>query len=197
MNQAVERIQQAVRAEAGAEAARLRAEAQRQLDQLVSGCRREEEEKGRAAATAERARCEQIKFREISRAQRQARLDELAARNNAIDRIFQQVREEVLKLTSAHYKKLLLKWLGEPEAAEGGELIPSQRDEKVMAEILTEINAARPREAQFVLSKTRATFHAGFALRTPRYEITRSLDGWLDEKKREMAPRLEKELFGA
>ena len=54
--------------------------------------------------------------------------------------------------------------------------------------------------AQFVESAwgagARAPFESGFVVRTAQYVVERSLDGWLEERKREMAPRLERELFG-
>ena len=75
-------------------------------------------------------------------------------------------------------------------------MVPAERDAALVGELVREANASRPAEAAFTMSGARAPFESGFVVRTAQYVVERSLDGWLEERKREMAPRLERELFG-
>lgn len=196
MNEAVQRIQRAVREEAEREAAHILREAKEQLVQMLSDARGEEEQAAKAQLAAERAACEQQALREISQFQRALRLDSLGARNQAIQEIFAAVREELHRLPEERYRALLRRWIAEIEAPEGGELRAGAQDARIVKELVAEVNAARPLRARLTIASTPAPFDSGFIFSTPRFQIERSLAGWLEEQKREMAPRLEQELFG-
>ena len=120
----------------------------------------------------------------------------LGARNLVVEGIFSRVREAALRMPAAAYRKLLRNWLSGVDAPEGGEVIPAARDAAVVGELVAELNRARPPEAAFSVSNGRAAFESGFIVRTPRFQVERSLEGWLAEQKRELAPRLRRELFG-
>ena len=196
MKIAVERIQRSVREGAEAEAAHTLREAREELDQRVAAAREEEEHKALVAVEDERQRLAQEEFREVSRARRAMRLSLLAARNRVIEEIFSQARGEALRMPADRYREILRKWIAEADAPEGGEVLPAPRDAALMEGLVAELNRSRPPGAALVLSKARAPFESGFIVRTPRFEIERSLDGWVEEQKRELSPRLERELFG-
>lgn len=196
MKKAVEKIQQTVRAEAEAEAAHTLREAREELDQRVAAAREEEEHKALAAVEDERQRLAQEEFREISRAQRAMRLALLSARNRVIEEIFSRARGEALRMPADRYGKIMQNWLAEVDVPRGGEVLPAARDAALIEGLVAEMNRSRPPEAALALSKERAPFESGFIVRTPRFEIERSLEGWIEEQKRERAPRLERELFG-
>ena len=196
MNNAIDRIRGAVRGEAETEAARILAEAREQLERMLDEFRRDEEGKALAAVEAERRRLAQESFREISRAQRGARLALLAARNRVIDEIFSRARAEALHLPEGRYREILRRWLVAVDAPGGGEVIPARRDAALVERLVGEVNASRPAAAALVVSAARAPFESGFVVRTAQFEVEWSLDEWMGEQKREMAPRLERELFG-
>lgn len=196
MNNAIERIRGAVREEAEAEAAHVLAEAREQLERILEESRREEDRKALAAVEAARARLSQEAFRDVSRAQRGARLALLAARNRVIDEIFSRVRQEALRLPAERYREVMRRWLAGVDAPGGGEVIPASRDAALIERLIPEVNASRPADAALTVSAARAPFESGFIVRTAQFEIERSLDGWLEEQKRESSPRIERELFG-
>ncbi|MEJ2745520.1 MAG: V-type ATP synthase subunit E family protein [bacterium] len=196
MKKSVERIRETVRVEASTEAARILKEAREQVERLLGDARRAEEEKGRARRDAERARCEREVSREIARAHQASRLALLGARNRAIDEIFAKVREEVLNLSPERYVKMLRVWFAELDSSSGGEIIAASRDTRSLATLIEEANKGRAHESRLTLSKETAPFESGFIFRTARYEVEISLDSWLGERKAEMSPRIEKELFG-
>jgi vacuolar-type H+-ATPase subunit E/Vma4 len=196
MKNAVERIRHSVREGAEAEAAHTLREAREELDQRVAAAREEEEHKALAAVEGERQRLAQEEFREVSRAQRAMRLSLLAARNRVIEEIFSMARGETLRMPADRYRKIMQHWLAEVDVPRGGEVLPAARDAALIEGLVAEMNRSRPPEAAFALSKERAPFESGFIVRTPGFEIERSLEGWIEEQKRELAPRLERELFG-
>lgn len=196
MKKSVEQIREAVQAEAAAEAARILQEARAQVERLLDDARRAEEEKGLARRDAERTRREQEVAREIARAQQSSRLALLEARNRVIDRVFARVREEIFRLPPEQYVKMLRAWLLELDLSSAGEIVAAPRDARALATLIEEANKARARELQLALSGEAAPFESGFIFRTARYEIEKSLDAWLEERKAEMAPKIEKELFG-
>jgi len=196
MKKAVEQIQKAVREEASAEAARILREARAQVERLLEDARRVEEDKGRARRDGERARCEQDVAREIARAQQASRLALLGTRNRVIDEIFARVREEALQLPRERHGKMLRAWLAEIDSSSGGEIIAAPRDAHALEALVREANRGRGSESRLALSGEKATFESGFIFRTPRYEVKKSLDSWLEEQKMEMSPQIEKELFG-
>jgi vacuolar-type H+-ATPase subunit E/Vma4 len=195
MKKSVERIRETVRKDASAEAAQILKQARAQVERLLGDARRAEEEKGRARRDADRARCEQEVSRQIARAHQAARLALLEARNRAIDGIFARVREEALKLPAEQYAKMLRAWLVELDPSSGGEIIAAPRDSRSLATLIEEANKGRAPESRLSLSKETAPFESGFIFRTARYEEEKSLDAWLVERKAEMAPRIERELF--
>lgn len=196
MKKSLEQIREAVRAEASAEAARILREARAEVQRLLDEARRAEEEKGRARREAERTRREQDAAREIARAQQGSRLALLDARNRAIDRIFAAVREEARSLPPERYGKMLRAWVAELDPSSGGEVIAAPRDAHALAALIEEANGGRASGSRLTLSKEAAPFESGFIFRTARYEVEKSLGAWLEERKTEMAPRIEKELFG-
>lgn len=196
MKKSVEKIRGAVSAEASAEAARILQEARAEVKRLLDEAGRAEEDKFLSMRDAERARCEQELAREVARAQQASRLALLEARNRAIDRIFAGVRGEVLRLPPEQYVKMLRAWIVEIDASSAGEIVAAPRDARSLATLIEEANASRAREAHLTLSNETAPFESGFIFRTARYEVEKSLDAWLEERKAETAPRIEKELFG-
>ena len=196
MKKAVEQIRGAVHAEASAEAARILQEARAQVERLFDDARRAEEDKGLARRDAERIRREQEAAREIARAQQASRLALLEARNRVIDRIFARVREDIFRLHPERHVKMLRAWLAALDPSAAGEIVAAPRDARALATLIEEANRARAREARITLSGETAPFESGFIFRTARYEIEKSLDAWLVERKAEMSPRIEKELFG-
>ncbi len=196
MKKAVEQIRKAVREEASAESARILQEARAEVDRLLEDSQKAEEETGRARREGERTRREQENAREIARARQSSRLALLDARNKIIDEVFAQVRREVLHLPQERYRKVLRAWLAEIEPASGGEIIAAPRDASMLEALVKEANGGRGAESQLVISKEKAPFESGFVFRTPRYEVKKSLDSWIEEQKREMSPQIERELFG-
>jgi vacuolar-type H+-ATPase subunit E/Vma4 len=195
MNKAVEQIHKSVREEAEGEAARIRREAEEQLKRLLEEARREEESKAEPRLRDEKARLEQNLLREVARAQRGARLACLEACNRVLEGVFSRVRDEVLRLPAERYRVILRRWLGELDASTGGNILPAARDAEALTRLVSEINSARDVGARLTLSRERAPILSGFIFRTPRYEVTKSLEAWLEEQKRNVAPRFEKELF--
>lgn len=197
MKKAVENIQRLVMQEAEEEARRILTQAGDERAQMLEQAGEEEEQKARAHVREEQARLEQHNLREIAQAYRAMRREHLAARNRVIEDIFSRVREEVLRLPSARYRELLQNWISDIDAQDGGEYLPGSQDARLLADLVAELNSKRSPESRFTLSQEKAPFESGFIFRTPRYEIERSLTGWLEEMKKEMTPQLERELFGA
>jgi vacuolar-type H+-ATPase subunit E/Vma4 len=196
MKKAVEQIQKAVVEEAKAEAAHILREAQDQLQRLLEDARRDEERKAEARLQEGRARLEQNLLREVARAQREARLACLDARNRVLECIFSRAMDEALQLPPARYREILRRWLGELETSAGGDILPAARDAEALAGLIGEMNPSRDEGSRLTLSREMSRFLRGFIFSTPRYEVTKSLEAWMEEQKRSMAPWLEKELFG-
>ncbi len=196
MKKAVEQIQKAVVEEAKAEAAHILHEANKEMERLLEDSRREEEHRAEAHLREEKARMELAALREISRAQLKARLACLDARNRVIECIFSRAMDEALQLPPARYREILRRWLGELETSAGGDILPAARDAEALAGLIGEMNPSRDAGSRLTLSRERSRFLSGFIFSTPRYEVTKSLEAWMEEQKRSMAPWLEKELFG-
>jgi len=192
MSAALERIQRAGREEAAAEAARILHEAREQLGRLAEAARSEEEQRAEARLREERAMAEQDLLRQVARARREAKLASLEARNKAIGDVFRRVREEILHLPPERYRGLLRRWLGEIDPSAEGEIIPAPRDSELLAALIAEMGAG----SRLKIIRGAAPFESGFIFRTPRYEVTKSLESWLEEERRRMTPWLEGELFG-
>lgn len=179
------------------EARRILTQAGDELAQMLKQAGEEEEQKARAHVREEQARLEQHNLREIAQAYRAMSREHLAARNRVIEDIFSRVKEEVLRLPSARYRELLRNWISDIDAQDAGEFLPGSQDARLLADLVSELNSKRSPESRFILSQEKAPFENGFIFRTPRYEIERSLTGWLEEMKKEMTPQLERDLFGA
>jgi len=196
MKQAIEKIRSSIRGEAEAEASHNLREAREQLVSMLAEAGREEEQRARTLIEQERSWCDQQMVRDISQAQRAARLEALAARNRVLEEIFSTVRKEIQELPAERYGKLLRVWVRELDAREEGELVAGRKDIGLLREIVAELNASRHAAARVTVSGDTAPFERGFIFRTPRFEIERSLSSWIEEQKREMAPELEHDLFG-
>ncbi|MDD5556297.1 MAG: V-type ATP synthase subunit E family protein [bacterium] len=196
MTGALDPVRAAVLAEAEAEAARIAAEARAQLDRLLAEGRREDEERARVRLEEERAAIEGEAMREVARARREARMALLAARNRVLDEVMKGAREELLRTSPERYGAMLRRWIEGIDAPEGGEIVPGAEDAEVVAEIAGDLNRERPAGRRLSVSAERAPFERGFLFRTARFGVERSLDGWLEERKRERIPALDRELFG-
>ena len=190
MSDPVEKARAAVLVAARREADALREAARESLRRAT-----EEFRARTAAALAERLAAAEAALREknrraVAQARREGRLRVLSARNRALDEVFARAGKEILALPAEARREVLRRRLGECARDLGGEVLPAAADRPLLAGLIAEENRSRPPAGQLRLSGSDAPFATGFVLRTATYEIRRSLEGWLMEKRRETAPDL-------
>lgn len=197
MKEAIEKSRGSVLAAAAKEAAALRAGAREELTRELAKVLSEEKAKLKARLAAAEAALAELSRRALSQARREGRLQVLQTRNQAIAEIFDRVRGEILALPAEKHRDVLRIWLAACDPAAGGEVLPAARDREILRGLVEEMNAARPASSRLALSVRDAPGATGFILKTETYEINRSLEDWLAEKKRDLAPRLFQELCDA
>ena len=185
------------------------AEAQREAERVREAGRRKAQEKYRLAEEQLRRRLEQrlreaeerqqdLSNRAIVALRSSLSMELLAAKNKIVDKVFDRVADNVINLPSNGYRVLLMKWLKNAAPHEHGQLVLNARDNKAFGQqLLADVNKMRAKEAAMTLADDTAEILGGFILRTTKYEIDRSLDGMIAKLKEEMAPEIASTLFGS
>lgn len=190
MSGPLDRTREAVLSAAAREAELLGAAARESLRRATDAFRSETEAALAARLAAAEAALQEKNRRAVAQARREGRLKALAARNRALDEIFARAGKAILDLPAAARREVLRRWLAECDQPLEGEVFPAAADRPVIAELVAEANGGRPPAAQLRLSAQDASVSTGFVLKTETYEVRRSLEDWLEEKKRELAMEL-------
>jgi vacuolar-type H+-ATPase subunit E/Vma4 len=192
MSGSLDRTRETVLRAAAQEAESLRAASRESLRREMERIRTEAQSAlARRLGEAEAALGENNR-RALAQSRREGRLRVLAARNRAAEEIFARAAREILALPADARRDVLRRWLGEGDANLGGEVLPAAADRPVLAQLVAEATGRFGPAVQLRLSDRDAPFSTGFVLKTDTYEVRRSLEDWLDEKKREIAPELER-----
>lgn len=193
----MERIRNAVLAEAKAKAEALvnqaKAEAAKQLqssrDEIAAGCRR--------ALDAAKARCDEEHRQRVGRLKAALRVELLDVKNQLIRKAFDEARKRLTALPKEDYLRLLTRWLKEAGGAAGGEVVVGPRDVPLFRNgFLAQVNATRPAGGKFTLASEPMEMAGGFVLRRRGFEIDMRLESQLSLLKDEALPEIAKILFG-
>jgi len=190
MSQALDRTRSAVLGVAAGEADSLKAAARESLRRATDAFGAQTESALAARIAAAEAALQEKNRRAVAQARREGRLQALAARNQGLDEIFARAGQTILGLPAELRRDVLRRWLAECDRALGGEVLPAASDRPALAKLVAEANSRRSPAAQLRLSDRDAPFSTGFVLKTDAYEVRRSLEDWLEEKKRELAINL-------
>jgi len=194
----VERVRQAVMAQAEAEAAKIVAEAKAEAEARAARARQAGEaalEEARRAAEAGAAR---EKARQLSRVRHEGRLRALAARNEKIDEVFRRAADALLALPDAEYMKVMESWLKALPPASGGLLRVAPRDVKRFdGAFLNRINAARDEQSRFAGVEADPAITGGFVVEAESFTANCTLARRLAELRESAAGDMAKELFGS
>jgi len=196
----VENIKNAILADAGKEAERIREVAQKRADEKVRAAKRQLQQAFERRVREAQQHHEDLKNRAIIALRSTLSMELLSAKNAAIDEAFAEAVRRVVNLPDDGYRKLLLKWLKEAAPDGSAHLVLAERDRNAFGRwLVDEINAARPAEKAISLDEDPGELGeiaGGFILRTEKYEVDRSLDSIVSKLEEEMAPEIAAELFG-
>jgi len=191
----LERIREAVLAEARAEAQKIESEARKRHEEELRNARENLEAEfsrrlERAKHGAERESRRQTMAR---RAEHNHRL--LKQRNAILDDLFRRAAEAVKDLPDEEYRSVLEKWMRELPKDIGGEVVCAEADESRLAPLVEKLNRARSPEARLKLTCRGSGSGAGVVFRTEKFEIDLSLDSRLQQLREDLAPEVSSMLF--
>ena len=191
----VERIQEAILAQARAEAEKIEAEARQDHDKRLAADRqRIEAEYERRYATAEQT-ARQDSERQVLRRRSGHNLALLRKRNSILDDLFAKAADRFASASEEQYTAAVRQWMTELPSAVGGELLCNQRDAQRLGPLVTELNASRPPEGQLGLVPGDRPERGGVIFRTEKFEIDLSVDARIADLREELAPQVAEILF--
>ncbi|HRU04643.1 MAG TPA: V-type ATP synthase subunit E family protein [Candidatus Brocadiia bacterium] len=194
----VERVRQAVMAQAEAEAAKILAEAKAEAEARARRAREAGEAALEEAKRAAEASAAREKARQLSRVRHEGRLRVLAARNEKIDEVFRRAAEMLLALPEAEYLGVMEAWLRALPAGSGGVLRVAPKDVKRFSgAFLSKVNAARGEQGQFTGVEADPSVAGGFVVEGESFTANCTLARRLAELRESAAGDVAKELFGS
>jgi vacuolar-type H+-ATPase subunit E/Vma4 len=193
----IERLEQAVLAEAEAAAARIIQDARRSQAQILAEWDRDcEATYAEAVAAAEAAAAREI-ARHLSGQRHKGRLAVLAAKNGILEAVFARAAEMLSSLPSDDYMRLMESWLVRlPNDASGVLRIAPKDAERFTADFLGAVNAKRPDGGKFTGVEADAAVRNGFVLEAESFRIDCTVETAISGLRAEMAGELAARLFG-
>ncbi|MCC6489401.1 MAG: V-type ATP synthase subunit E [Candidatus Hydrogenedentes bacterium] len=193
---ALDKIQQAVKSSAQAEAERVleaaRQAAQERVAAEQEAVAREAERQYQAATRA----IDEEFARKLLQVKGAAGKQLLAKRNELLARIFHEARQQILTGDASQYAEVMRRLLDCAAGGLGGKLRIHPSERAVFAGILASFNAGRDRSKQLVVDETKPLAEpGGFIFVGGAFEVDQTLDTLLKDMEYELAPRIAAELF--
>jgi vacuolar-type H+-ATPase subunit E/Vma4 len=193
---ALEKIQQAVKSSAQAEAENvLKAAGQAAQERAASekeAIAREGERQYQAATRI----IEEEYARKLLQVKGAAGKQLLQKRNALLVQVFQQARQQILTGDAGQYAAVMRRLLERAVGDLGGTLRVHPKDSAVFATILASFNAGREKAKQIQIDETKPLpEQGGFVFVGGTFEVDQTLDTLLKDMEYELAPRIAAELF--
>lgn len=135
--------------------------------------------------------------RVVRNAKLNARKEVLTVKQEVLDAAFEAAKKKVCEMPEDKYVAWLVSLAS--EASNGvGEIILSQRDAKLGAEIVAKANealAAKGKKGELTVSTDNREMDAGFVLRDGNLEVNCSLDAILEMNRQSIAAKVAEDLF--
>lgn len=193
---ALDKIQQAVKSSAQAEAERVLEAARRAAQERVAAeqeaAAREAERQYQAAMRA----IDEESARKLLQVKGAAGKQLLAKRNELLARIFREARQQILAGDANQYADVMRRLLDRAAGDLGGALRIHPSERAVFTGILASFNAGRDRAKQIAIDEAKPLAEqGGFIFVGGAFEVDQTLDTLLKDMEYELAPRIAAELF--
>lgn len=191
----VERIRDAIMAEAEAEAGKIKAEAARKHDQDLAAARRRVDEEFERKFELGRQAAERESHQKLMQTRARHGMKLLERRNAILDDVFRQAGRHVAELPDEEYRAMVAEWLKQVPVDLGGDILCAQRDGARLASLIDTANAGRPAQARLSLVPGERPVLGGVVFRAERFELDLSLDTRLERLRKELAPEVAEMIF--
>ena len=135
--------------------------------------------------------------RVVRNAKLNARKEVLSVKQEVLDAAFAAAKKKICEMPEDKYVAWLVALAS--EASNGvGEVILSQRDAKIGAEVVAKANealVAKGKKGELTVSTDNRDMDAGFVLRDGNLEVNCSLDALLDMNRQSIAAKVAEDLF--
>jgi vacuolar-type H+-ATPase subunit E/Vma4 len=122
----------------------------------------------------------------------------LEKRNLVIGGIFEKARKTILNLSNEEYGRFMVGLINKVSGSAGGRLHIHHDERDVFLKILPEINEGRSSETKIVLDESYPlNERGGFVFIGAEYEVDQTLETMFKDIEKEMLPVIAKELFSA
>lgn len=193
----LEKIEQAVLAEAEAAAAHVINDARRAQEDVLARWKADCDAAFRSAVAEAEAAAARDVSRQTSSARHKWRMENLAARNAVIDEVFRRAAEALRAIPNEEYLAMLEAWLLALPADASGTLRVAVRDvDRLKGAFIDRVNSQRGQGGRFDGPAADNSVGAGFVLDAGEYVIRETVEGRLAALRLSMAGELAADLFG-
>ncbi len=120
----------------------------------------------------------------------------LKRRNLLLSTIFEKARATILNFPDVEYGRLMTHLIDKVSDSTGGKLYVHRGERDIFLKILTEINERRSPEVRIVLDESHPlSERGGFVFISAEYEVDQTLSTMLKDIEKEMLPVIAKKLF--
>ncbi|HPC47936.1 MAG TPA: V-type ATP synthase subunit E [Deltaproteobacteria bacterium] len=192
----LERIREAVLAEARTEAQRIVEAAEKAAQERIGHARERIEQETKRSFEARSGAVDRELERELMRFRTEASRRILARQNEILDVVFESARKEVLGWPPGEYARFMKRLLAEAAGPQGGKLRIHPGDTDVFRDVLDDFNAGRKTEGRIVIDpEAGLDERGGFVFVSSTYEVDRRLATVMAEIRHEMTPEIARRLF--
>ena len=191
----VDRIKEAILAEARAEAEQIVSDAQQQHDDAMS------ERKSALDAEYSRRReealqrIEQEANRDVMQVRMGKNFEILKKRNAVLDDLFEKAAEKFTQLSDDDYRSVVGNWMKDLPGDMAGAVLCNEKDQKRLAPLVEKLNSDRPDNAKLELEKHDRPIRGGVIFRSEKFEVDLTLESRLAMLRSEIAPEVAGILF--
>jgi len=191
----LDRIRQAIIAEATAEAQQIEADARRRHEQALESARQalRDEFAGRLARAKEDA--EQESYRQVMRRRAEHNLSLLKQRNAILDDLFGQAARRLADLPDEEYHAVMQAWMKKLPDETGGEVLCNERDVKRLAPLVSKLNESRLPEVRLKIGRHPEPILGGVLFRAEKFELVLTIEARLAQAREALAPEVSATIF--
>ena len=192
----VERIREAILAEAREEAEEIKTRAQERHDKRMKQAERDLRQEYDHRLETQKRQERQKAERQIMHRRSEHNLELLKKRNSILDRLFHRAGRSLAELPDEEYREVIRGWI-ETELPDdmAGDLLCNARDEERLAPLVEDLNDSRPDDARLELQPGERPETGGVLFKAEVFEIDLSIDTRVIALRDDLAPRIAEMVF--
>lgn len=191
----VEKVVEKILADAGAEAEKIKAEADSNVKQSASQAATQLEDFAAETAQLEKTAFAEAESRVLATARMDIAKQNLRARKSIIDGIFAKAGDAIKNMSDDDYVQLMEKLVLASVETGKEQIMTGKNDSRLGADFLASVNTQLKDKGNLSLAEDKADIEAGFILRRGKVRINVSLDVLLGQAREELETELAKEIF--